>query len=251
ASDVARAEARGQALAAALGLYGVSYRVERLDDRFEHRIYDEVTSLDGGGREVAIARFELDGSVAMAVALGWHPAAGRTLDGPAAARRAETFVHAAGLSPAGRAVARPSAGGGGWSIAWPRVVAGATVRGDGLRVTLWPDGTFHGLTRTERPLAPTPGRQIRADEARQAAASLVAVGAGESAADLRVIAVERTWIAPNDLFATTRVDAPATTLRLAWAVRFDAVGSLAERVRSLEVWLDAGDGSLLGGDVIE
>ncbi len=62
--------------------------------------------------------------------------------------------------------------------------------------------------------------------------------------------MERVWIAPNDSFGGRRLDAPAETLRLAWAVRFDATGALAERVRSVEVWLDAGDGSVLGGDAI-
>src|SRR5258706_3628620 len=75
--DLARARARGQAVAVALGLPGVGQRVQRLDDAFDHRTYDEVTSTDAAGREVAITRLELDGSVAMAVSLGWHPASGR------------------------------------------------------------------------------------------------------------------------------------------------------------------------------
>src|SRR6476469_6955548 len=77
ADELARARARGQAVAAALGLPGVNQRVQRLDDAFDHRTYDEVTSTDAAGREVAITRLGLDGSVARAVALGWHPAGGR------------------------------------------------------------------------------------------------------------------------------------------------------------------------------
>jgi hypothetical protein len=75
--------------------------------------------------------------------------------------------------------------------------------------------------------------------------------AGASAADLRVVAAERAWIAPNDTFGGPRLDAPADTHRLAWAVRLDAAGPLADRLRSIEIWLDAGDGGLLGGDVVE
>lgn len=251
ADDVARATARGREVAAALGLPGVSQRVERLDDRFEHRTYDEVTSVDASGREVAITRLELDGSVAMALALGWHPSGGRVIDGPAAAQRADALARAAGHEPAGRPDVRTSAGGGGWSIAWQRTVDGVVVRGDGLRIALWSDGTFHGLNRTERPMAAAPGRQINAADARTAATAIIAARAGGSAGDLRVVAVERVWLAPNDSFGGARLDAPAEILRLAWAVRLDASGALAERVRSVEVWLDAGDGSLLGGDVIE
>lgn len=251
ADDLARVRARGQALAASLGLPGVSQRVQRLDDQFEHRTYDEITSLDATGHEVAITRLELDGSVAMAVSLGWHPAGGRALDGPAAAARAESFARAAGLTPSGRRDVRQSAGAGGWSISWQRVVNGIPVRGDGVRLALWPDGALHGLTRTERPLAPAPLRVLDADAARSAASALVGARIAGSSAALRVAAVEQVWVAPNDTFGGARVDAPAETLRLAWAVRFDAQVPLAERYRSVEVWVDAGDGHLLGGDLVE
>jgi hypothetical protein len=251
ADDLARARARGQALAAALGLPGVSQRVERQSDAFEHRTYDEVTSLDAAGREVAITRLELDGSVAMAVSLGWHAAGGRAIDGPAAAARAMVLAHAAGLTPPGQPSVRSSAGAGGWSISWPRIVDGVPVRGDGLRLTLWPDGAFHGLTRTERPLAAAPTRLLDVDAARSAATTVVAGGDAGSLDDLRIVAVERVWLAPNDMFGGARLDAPAETLRLAWAVRYESRGALADRLRSIEVWIDAGDGHLLGGDVVE
>jgi hypothetical protein len=250
---VARAQARGRAVAAALGLPGVSQRVERLDDLFEHRTYDEVTSLDAAGREVAITRLEPDGAVAMALSLGWHPSSGPAIDAPAAAVRAEALARAIGLAPVGRPAVRASAGAGGWSIAWPRTVDGVVVRGDGLRIALWLDGTFHGLTRSERQLAPAPAadRRIGSAAARAAAAAVVRAPSGSSAGDLQVGQVERVWVAPNDTFGGSRIDAPAEILRLAWAVRFDATGALSERVRSVEVWIDAGDGHLLGGDVVE
>jgi hypothetical protein len=251
ADDLARARARGQAVAAALGLPGVNHQVQRLDDAFEHRTYDEVTSTDATGREVAITRLDLDGSVAMAVALGWHPGGGRPLDGLAATNRAVALARQAGLAPAGRPSVRSSAGAGGWSIAWPRIVDGVVVRGDGLRIALWPDGALHGLTRTERPLAPAPVRTLDPDAARSAATAVVTARLGGSSGELRIVGAERVWVAPNDMFGGQRLDAPAETLRLAWAVRFEAKGTLAERLRSVEVWIDAGDGRALGGDVIE
>jgi hypothetical protein len=251
ADDLARARARAQAVSIALRLPGVSQRVQRLDDQFEHRAYDEVTSLDAAGREVAIIRLDLDGSLAMALSLGWHPGGGPAIDGPAAAARAMSLAGAAGFVPSGRPDVRLSAGAGGWSVSWPRIVAGVPVRGDGVRLALWPDGELHGLTRTERPLAPAPPRTIDADAARSAAWALVGERIVGSSTASRLVAVEQAWVAPNDTFGGARVDSPAETLRLAWAVRYDAQGPLAERFRSLEVWVDAGDGRLLGGDVIE
>jgi hypothetical protein len=251
ASQADRAVAHGRQLAAALGLPGVSRRAQRLDDRFEHRTYDEVTSFDAAGREVAIARFETDGSVALALVLGWHPGHGSPLDRDAVEARALGLVRAAGLDVAGRPSVRTSTGAGGWSLDWPRVVDGTPVRGDGVRVALWPDGSFHGLTRIERPLAASPARPIAAGAARNVAESWAARRFGDAASELRVSAIERAWVAPNDTFAVTGLDAPAETLRLAWVVRFEASGRLAERVRSVEAWLDAADGSLLGGDLVE
>jgi hypothetical protein len=250
-SQADRAIARGRQLAAALGLPGVSQRAQRLDDRFEHRTYDEVTSLDATGHEVAIARFETDGTVAMALALGWHPGHGSAVDRTAAEARGLALVRAAGIDVGSRPTVLASPGSGGWSTGWSRVVDGVPVRGDGVRVALWPDGSFHGLSRMQRPLAAQPSQPIAADVARTSAVASIAGRYGPVGADLRVVAVERAWVAPNDTFTANGLDAPAETLRLAWVVRFDSHGPLADHVRSLEVWIDAGDGSLLGGDMVE
>ena len=251
ADHLARAENRARALTAALGIPGTSHRATRLDDRFEHRTYDEVTSLDAGGREVAISRFELDGTVAMAVGLGWRPGTGRAVDATGAARSAVEVARTSGLAVSGQPDVRASAGSGGWSIAWQRRVDGAPVRGDGVRVLLWPDGSFHGLARSERPLAAAPTRPISAGKARAAAEKRAVELFGAAIDEARIISVERAWIAPNDTFGPAGPDASAATLRLAWVVRFESHGALAERLRQVELWLDAGNGSLLGGDLVE
>jgi len=234
---------------AALGVAGVRETVERLDDRFDHRTYDEVTSFDSRGRPVAISRLDLDGSVGMAVALGWHPVGGGAVDGPGAAARATAAARAAGLAPRGDPEVHASAGAGGWVVSWPRFVGDVQVRGDGLRILLFADGGFHGLTRTERPLADVPVRILDRDEALGLAERALATRAGSRAGDLSVAAVELAWLAPNGRANGTMLDAPDGTLRLAWVVRFEATGPLANTVRSVEVWLDAGAGHSLGGDV--
>jgi hypothetical protein len=40
-------------------------------------------------------------------------------------------------------------------------------------------------------------------------------------------------------------------LRLAWIVTFEAQASFGDRARSIEIWLDAADGTVLGGDQVE
>ena len=249
AGDLARAEARGRALIVALGIPAASHRAARLDDTFEHRVIDEVTSLDDHGREVAVSRFELDGRVAMVAALGWRAGRGRSVDAAGAGRSAAAVARVAGLTPGGQPVARRSAGAGGWSVAWQRNVGGVPVRGDGLRVLLWADGSFHGLTSTERPLAAAPAAVMSHDQAVTAAERVAAERIGIASDGLRVAGAELAWVAPNDLFEPAAPDAPAETLRLAWIVNFESHGAVAERLRSVEVWIDAGDGRLLGGDV--
>ena len=57
-------------------------------------------------------------------------------------------------------------------------------------------------------------------------------------------------MAPNDTFSPDRPDAPSSTLRLSWVARVATTGSLADSLRGLELYVDAGDGALIGGDVL-
>jgi len=250
ADDARFAQVRGHAVVTALGIASVREVSQRLDDRFDHRTYDEVTSFDAAGRPVAITRLGLDGTVAMTTALDWQAPGDRAVDESGATQRAAAAVRRLGLTVQNRPEVHASAGAGGWSVTWPRVEHGLPVRGDGVRVLLFADGTFHGLTRTERPLAPRPDRRISAARARAIAeARLTALG-GSSAGDLRVAAVELAWVAPTVGPNGSRLDAPAAVLRLAWGVRFEAMGATSDRLRATERWRDAGDGSFLGVDAI-
>ena len=69
-------------------------------------------------------------------------------------------------------------------------------------------------------------------------------------AEARVVTTALAWVAPNDTFEAARPDAPAEVRRLAWVVGVRSSGALAVSLRGLDVWVDAGDGSLLGGDVL-
>jgi hypothetical protein len=248
-ADTGRALDRAAGLTRALGLPTGTRTVARLDDRFEHRVYDEVVSRDRTGRAVAVARFGTDGRVVMAVALGWHGTSARAVARDAAARHAEAFVRAAGVGVSGAAAVWPLSSG--WSVQWSRTVAGAPVLGDGVRVLLWPDGSFHGLAVSERPLATVPRHRIAASRAKHLAGRAVTGRYGASVKDLTVESTSLAWVAPNDAWNAAAPDAPAESLRLAWVVTFRADGHLAERLRGLQVWVDAGDGSVVGGDMME
>jgi hypothetical protein len=249
--QASRALDRGRLLVTALGVHAARHETQRLEDRFDHRVVDEVTSFDATGRVVAISQFDLDGSLAMSAALGWRQVTGPRADSAAALQRALGFARSAGVLPAGRPEVRSSAGAGGWSVSWPRTVDGVPVRGDGIRILLFADGSFHGLTRTVRPLAAAPTVRLTRDAAKATAERSIAARMGTRAGDLRVAAVDLAWLAPTRDANGVVLDAPDATLRLAWIVRFDASPALADRLRAAEMWLDAGDGHELGGDVIE
>ena len=246
-----RARERGMAVGRILGLGGSRQTVTRLDDRFDHRTYDEVVTFDARGREVGLTRIDPDGGLRLAIRLGWAPGPGRPVAAAAAADKAVAIARSLGLAASGTPEVHPSQAAGGWIVRWPRVVDGVAVRGDGLRVSLWADGSFHALSAEERPLAGRPAAVMTADAARSIAQRIVGARFAASADSLAVVAVEQAWVAPNDTWDPARPDAPDATLRLAWVVRLQSRGTLAERMRMLEFWLDAGDGNLIGGDIAE
>jgi hypothetical protein len=262
-SDATRVARLSDALAAAtvdraaaherlLGLPAAAKRtVDRIVDRRGHRTFDEVTDLYGRGRPVAVLRYALDGQLVAATRLGWRPGTGRALASrPDAVTSAERLARSLGILPAGTAVA-DGRGANGWSVHWPRVLDGVPVPGDGLRVQLWPDGSFHGLAQAEHTLADRPATTISAAAAQARVGGLLdgwipAAHRGE----VRIVGASLAWVAPNDTFEPARADAPAEIRRLAWIVTVRSRGILAQSLHALEVSIDAGDGSLLGGDVL-
>lgn len=235
-----------------LGLTGLAQRtVDRVVDRRAQRTYDEVTGLDAGGRPVAVLRYALDGRLIAATSLGWRPGPGQALDtDTAAVGAADRLAHALGVTPVGPGVAARS-GGNGWSVRWARTVDGISVPGDGLRLQLWPDGSFHGLVASEHPLAARPTSTIPAASASTIVAALLDrwIPAAERG-DARIVGTALSWVAPNDTFESAKPDAPAAVRRMAWVVSVRSSGGLAESLRGLEVSIDAGNGTLLGGDVL-
>ncbi len=254
-SDAQRAVAleRADRLARALGLPAAGRRdVARLDDRFEAGVFDEVTFHDERDRPIAIARFHADGRLRHLVRLGWYdaglaPAPASTIPG-----RARAIAGAAGLASDGEPIVEPDRGGAGWVATWPRMAGGVPVPGDGAWLRLWPDGSLHAVALVESRLSPAPASTLAETDARRIAErQLDARVAGSARGEIALASARLAWVAPNDLFEPARPDAPDPVLRLAWVVRASTVGALSERLRALELYLDAGDGTLLGGDTLE
>ncbi|HET7027353.1 MAG TPA: hypothetical protein VFI28_06655 [Candidatus Limnocylindrales bacterium] len=250
ARAVARAVARADALSRAIGLPSGSHSVQRITDPSQRASFDEVTTRDDRGRPTAIMRLTTDGRLALAVALGLHESAS-SIDAGRATQLAEHLVSVADVPPQGSSRATKSSGAGGWIVSWPRVVDGAPVRGDGIRVGLWTDGAVHSISRSEQALAPRPAIVAPEDRARAAAAATVSSGFGTAAGDLREVRASLAWLSPNEAFGAAPGPASGVTTRLAWVVEFRATGALADRLTAIEIWLDAGTLAIIGGDVAE
>ncbi len=236
----------------ALGSVAVTRRtVDRIVDRRGHRTFDEVTGLDLRGRPIEVLRYDVDGRLIAATRLGWSRAVGRPLGGSAdAIRAADQLARSVGIVPHGRPVA-DGRGANGWNVHWDRAVGGIPVPGDGLRVQLWTDGTFHGLAVSEHGLAAAPGVTTASGQAEAVATTLLDRWIpAKHRSEARITSSSLAWVAPNDTFEPARPDAPAEIRRLAWVVTVRSTGALAASLRGLEIWIDAGDGSLLGGDVL-
>jgi len=235
-----------------LGSVAVTRRtVDRIVDRRGHRTFDEVTGLDPRGRPVEVLRYSVDGRLIAASRLGWPGTVGRPLGGSGdAIRAADQLARSLGIVPHGRPLAEDR-GATGWNVRWDRVVAGIPVQGDGLRVQLWTDGAFHGLAVSEHGLAVAPGVTIASGQAEAVATTLLDRWIpAKRRSEARISPSSLAWVAPNDTFEPARPDAPAEIRRLAWVVTVRSTGPLAASLRGLEIWIDAGDGSLLGGDVL-
>lgn len=246
----ARALGRAAAVSRGLGLPTGAQSVRRTDDRFEHTVYDEVTATNDRGRPVSLVRLDMDGRVSLAVGLGLH-SAGAPTDAAGAVRSARLAAQAAGIQAPGTPITTRSQGAGGWLVTWPRAVGGVPVRGDGVRVAIWSDGSFHSISRAEHALAARPTAVAPEAQARSAAGAFAAARFGPAAASLQPVGVALAWVAPNDTWDAARPDAPDAVARLAWVVEFHATGALAERLTAIEVWLDAGSLAVIGGDVAE
>ncbi|HLY15116.1 MAG TPA: hypothetical protein VKR24_12265 [Candidatus Limnocylindrales bacterium] len=248
----AAATAQAASLDRRLGLpVPASQVAERLADPVTGLIVDEVRDLDPLGQPIGISRFDPSGQLVSAVQLGFVAPATTVMTTAAVMSRATAVAASAGVTVSGAATTTPRAAGG-WLVRWVRTIAGVPVPGDGVSVQLAGDGSFHGVVRTEHPLAAPPVALLSEAQARTlAGARLDAWFTGALHGQATISSLALAWVAPNDSFDDPLPTAPAGTLRLAWVVRVTSSGALADRFAGLELAFDAGDGTPLGGDVLE
>jgi hypothetical protein len=211
----------------------------------------EVTELSIAGVPTMISRFDSTGGLVSAVRLGYVVPAATAIAGAAASGAASAILGKVGI-PATGSPAVSTRAAGGWLVRWVRQVGTVPVPGDGIGVQLDPDGSFHGIVRTQHSLAPIPASTIDAAAARQlGSARLDAWLPAAVRSEATISSVGQAWIAPNDTFGDAIPGGSGVSLHLAWIVRVTMTGSLADTVGGLEMAFDAGTGTPLGGDLLE
>lgn len=241
------AAARADAIRAGLALPGRVVAIKRIEDRFEGRVLDQVTFEDDLGPS-ALVELEPTGRPHLAIALGWRGAKGPAAPRNVALRLALAQARAAGFTVAGEPTILETEEG--WEVVWGRTVDGIPVLGDGVRVSLWKDGSFHAVVQWEHPLAPRPTTTIDEGTARAIAAAHFTERPGTDGA-IVVRSARLAYVRPNDAVDPSRPDAPAAEARLAWLVLGEPADPSKSLIERAELWLDAGDGSVLGGDVAQ
>jgi hypothetical protein len=230
---------------------GARHTSKHVRDGFEQAEYDEVSEIDASGRVTSVTQFDAQGRLRAAMRLDSAPRAGLNVTREAAIRSAQRSAVAAGLAVDTPNATEVDEANGGWTIRWARQQDGIRVRDDETRVHLWSDGRIQSLARVEHDLASPPDRRIGSDQARQAVSATVDrwFAGRNSAYTIQSLALE--WAGPNGAFDPARVTGSPQPYRLAWVANVKPTGAAANYVWLMTLYVDAGDGSIIGGDVVE
>jgi hypothetical protein len=252
ANDRPELFARSGSVRDALGFTkGVTRNGRHVHDGLQNSDYDEVAEIDAAGHATSLAQFDAAGNLVTAVRFDGAPKGAVKLTADAATKTAQRTVAAAGMSPSGVARTEANDVAGGWDIHWDRTQSGFKVRGDETSVHLWQDGRLQSVAHVEHSLAAAPAAPLGRAEAlavvtRQCDAWFSANGSGYS-----VQATELQWVGPNAAFDAQKLGAAVEPYRLAWVVNVKPSGVAAESARLVTLFVDAGNGSVIGGDVVE
>jgi hypothetical protein len=213
------------------------------------REYDEVSERASDGQMLSLIRFASDGGLMAAIRLD-RPVRGQTLvSQEVASASAIRWASVAGLSVGKPNRTYPDPSAGGWRIEWDRLEDGIPVKNDGVVVTIWRDGTLAGIGRPWSQLGAKPDRVMDSARATSLAAEFLGRTVGPDVA-FSIQHQELEWIQPNDTFDLAARVAGDGVMRLAWVVVFAASDADSD-VIAVALYIDAGDGSLLGGDYVD
>jgi hypothetical protein len=247
---VTSAQARADKLAAALGLAGRARPAVRERDVRSEQIVDEVALADAAGKTTARLTFDAaTGRPVMIVRLDRPDGAGAArVDARSAPGAARSYLGATGMAaPAGSPRVRWDPGLESWTVGWERTIGGVLAPGDGTFVDVLPGGEFAALSIVETPAASAPAESITPARAREAAMTWAVARGLTSFQGFSVAPPALEWRQANDFVEPAKPDSPEPLLRLVYAVAFSYVPRGEESPRLLVLYVDASNGTLVGG----
>lgn len=252
ADDKPGVVARSHAARTSLGMPGgVTTKAVHVKDASRGLEYDEVTDIDAGGQPVAMT--ELDGSGHLLLAVRFDQL-GKTkvpVGHQSALNTASKGLGAAGVAVSDQPVVDETTSLGGWDVTWPRTSAGVPVLGDEIRVHVRDDGAIGSVGQVTHDLAAAPAVRLTRSQALAVAGSQVQAWSARSGAKFVIGDASMEWAGPNAAFDPSKIGAADQPYRLSWVVKVTPQGDAASVVRLVVLYIDAGDGSVIGGDVVE
>ncbi len=236
----------------ALGFPVGSNRTGRhIRDNYRPTEYDEVEEVDRAGQALALTQFDPDGRLVSAVRFDRPSVSSQKVDGDAATKSAIRGVSASGLAVSGQYQAEVNSVLGGWDVHLDRSQDGFRVRGDETRVHVWPDGRVQSIAHVEHQLAPAPGQPLGIEDAKKLVTGQFDRWFAGRNSSYAVQQMNLEWVAPNAAFDPGKLSAAPAPYRLAWVANVKPSGAAADYVALVTVYVDATDGTILGGDVVE
>jgi hypothetical protein len=213
--------------------------------------YDEVEEVDRTGQPLALTQFDPTGRLVAAVRFDRPSVTSPKIDKEAATTAATRGLSASGVAVAGQYQADADAVLGGWNVHWDRSQDGIKVRGDETRVHVWPDGRIQSVAHVEHPLAAGPADRLGIDDAKKVVNGQFDRWFAGRASSYAVQQMTLEWVGPNATFDAAKLSAAPAPYRLAWVANVKPSGVAADYVSLVTLYVDAGDGTILGGDVVE
>ncbi|MGD0248835.1 MAG: hypothetical protein ABSB75_07260 [Candidatus Limnocylindrales bacterium] len=230
---------------------GVKRTGRHVHDGFQRSEYDEVSEVDAAGRSVSTIQLDGDGRVLAAIRFDPDSSEFPKTTSDGAAESAERGLTASGVRPGGQPTTETNSSSGGWDVHWRRTEGGYAVRGDEVRVHVRHDGRIGSVARIEHRLAAAPARRLNQSEARQAVTRQMNAWFSGRGSGYDVQGMDLQWVDANAAFDPSKLGAAPQPYRLAWVANVKPSGPAAESVRLITLYVDAGDGTVIGGDVVE
>ena len=230
---------------------GATRTARHVKDGIQGIEYDEVTEVDQAGHPMSIAQFAADGRLLDAMRLDSPSSTSTTVSSSVATKTALHALTASGFGVAGQPTADADQSAGGWDLTWTRYQAGYPVRGDGPRVHVSQDGHIESVATVQHKTGVAPTRLLTRANAQTLASKQWSSWFGTSGTGYGVQSLDVEWVGPNDTFDATRSGVTSEPYRLAWVASLKPSGATSDYLYLVTLYVDAGSGAVIGGDIVE